>query len=90
MPNDTIMKLDKELAQLEMTVAEGFQEQGRQLAAGFAEHGRLMDRVEVRIASLETRLEDFGQGLKAVIAEMRRSRARRGRSRYGTRARFLS
>lgn len=67
MANDHVMTLDKQLANLEVTVANGFQEQRRVLD----EHTRRFDRLEDRISALDSKLDVVAESVRGEVTTIR-------------------
>lgn len=67
MANDHVMTLDKQLANLEVTVAKGFQEQRRLLD----EQTRRFDRLEDRASALDSKLDVVAGSIRGEVTTIR-------------------
>lgn len=81
MANDHVMTLDKQLANLEVTVAKGFQEQRQHLDqidghldkidGRLNEHAGRFDRLEDRISALDSKLDVVAESLRGEVITIR-------------------
>ena len=74
MANDHVMTLDKQLANLEVTVAKGFQEQRQRLDkmdGRLHEHTGRFDRLEDRISALDSKLDVVAESIRGDVTTIR-------------------